>query len=68
MAALKFDMSDPETKATVQGWENGAEYVVTMVDSAAGTASYEEEPVEEEAAAAPAPAPGPAAVAKAMGG
>lgn len=73
MASIKFDMNDPETKATVQGWEDGAEYTVTMEDSQAGTATYEEEPAAEEEAAPAAPAatepgPGPAAVAKAMGG
>ena len=74
MANVKFDMNDPETQATVSSWEDGAEYVVTMVDSVAGTATTEEEgeeeeaPAPEEAVAAPATTPGPAAVREALGG
>ena len=49
MATLKFDMNDPETKATVGSWADGETYPVTMVQSAAGTATYEEE-AEEPAA------------------
>lgn len=72
MANVKFDMTDPETKATVAGWEDGAEYNVTMVSSKAGTATFEEPGVEEEEAApaegeAAPPAPGPAAVSAALG-
>lgn len=65
MAALKFDMNDPETKATVQGWEDGVDYTVTMEDSQAGTAVYEPEGTAEPAA--PPAAPGPAAVKAAIG-
>jgi hypothetical protein len=64
MATLKFDFSDPETKATVQGWDDGADYTVTMEDSQAGTAVYEEEGTAEAPAEG---APGPAAVKAAMG-
>lgn len=66
MANVKFDMNDPETKATVGSWADGETYPITMVSSAAGTGTYEE--VEEEAAppAEGAGAPGPAAVKAAM--
>lgn len=66
MANLKFDMTDPETKATVQGWEDGTDYTVTMVDSQAGTATYEEETPAEEGAPTEEAEPGPAAVKAAM--
>ncbi len=67
---LKFDMTDPTTKATVQGWEDGTEYPIVMVDSKAGTATYEEPTETEEAPTeteGATPAPGPAAVSAAMG-
>ncbi len=67
MANVKFDMNDPETAKTVGSWADGETYPVTMVDSKAGTAVYEEA-AEEEAEAAPAGGePGAAAIKAAMG-
>lgn len=70
MANLKFDLTDEETKATVTGWEDGQDYTITMTNSAAGLATYEEAAPEEETEAEGgiATAPGPAAVKAAMAG
>lgn len=68
MATVKFDMRDPETKATVAGWAPDTEYVVrTTANPATGMA----ETVETEEAEPESPesgeSAGPAAVKSAMG-
>lgn len=65
MANVKFDMNDPETKATVAGWAPNTEYVVRTTDNPASGMAVT---VDEEEAETPAPPenPGPAAVKSAM--
>ena len=70
MATLKFDMSDPETKATVSGWDANTQYTVeTGDDPTSGVVTSagpeEEEPTTPEEGSA---TPGPAAVKAAMAG
>lgn len=69
MATVKFDLSDPETKATVSAWDPNTEYTVqTTDDPATGIAEVITEPEAEPAGTPEAGAPGPAAVKAAMGG
>jgi hypothetical protein len=71
---IKFDMKDPETKATVGGWDAETEYVVkTGDDPTTGVVDAEEPEEAEPTAAEGSPgesesAPGPAAVKAAMAG
>ena len=67
MATIKFDLTDPSTKAVVESWEPNTQYGVLTGDNPAdGTAETVEEETEPEQASAE--APGPAAVKAAMGG
>lgn len=63
MATLKFDMTDPETKATVESWAPNTEYTVVTGETPTGIVQTVDEEVEP---AEPAAAPGPAAVRAAM--
>lgn len=71
MATLKFDMTDPQTKATVGTWTPNTEYSVqTTDDPTSGVVEDVEgenetgEPADQEPVTAG--APGPAAVKAAM--
>jgi len=66
MANVKFDMNDPETKATVAGWDPNTEYVVRTTDKPASGMAVTVEEEEPETPEAP-ENPGPAAVKAAMG-
>lgn len=70
MATLKFDMSDPETKAAVAGWDPNTQYTVeTGEDPTSGVVTEagleEEEPMGETH---PGGSPGRAAMKAAMMG
>jgi len=65
---IKFDMTDPETKATVDAWADLTEYTIVTGEGAnrhiVEVVGDEMEDLEEEL---PAESPGPAAVTRAMG-